>query len=133
MRRLIYSLIIALFVCNYAFAQNSIIEKDLQEVMNLKSDELININIVFKAQMDTEKLRERVADIDNKTTKREATIKELKMFSEKAQQEVLSIIRSEERNGKSSQIKVTGFLIQSLATQQKKSLIYWHKETTFSS
>ena len=52
MRRLIYSLIIALFVCNYTFAQNSIIEKDLQEVMNLKSDELININIVFKTQMD---------------------------------------------------------------------------------
>ena len=63
MRRLIYSLIIALFICNYAFAQNSIIEKDLQEVMNLKSDELISINIVFKAQMDTEKLRERIQEL----------------------------------------------------------------------
>jgi subtilisin family serine protease len=122
MRRLIYSLIIALFVCNYAFAQNSIIEKDLQEVMNLKSDELISINIVFKAQMDTEKLRERVADIDNKTTKREATIKELKMFSEKAQQEVLSIIRSEERNGKSSQIK-SHWLSNSITCNATKEVI----------
>lgn len=122
MRRLIYSLIIALFICNYAFAQNSIIEKDLQEVMNLKSDELININIVFKAQMDTEKLRERVADIDNKTARREATIRELKMFSEKAQQEVLSIIRSEERNGKSSQIK-SHWLSNSITCNATKEVI----------
>ena len=122
MRRLIYSLIIALFVCNYAFAQNSIIEKDLQEVMNLKSDELININIVFKAQMDSEELNDRVANIDSKTARREATIKELKMFSEKAQQEVLSIIRSEERNGKSSQIK-SHWLSNSITCNATKEVI----------
>ncbi|MBO5810961.1 MAG: S8 family peptidase [Bacteroidales bacterium] len=123
MRRLIYSLIIALFVCNYTFAQNSIIEKELQEVMNEKSDEMISINIVFKSQIDTETLRNRVADIDSKTAKREATIKELKLFSEKSQQEVLSIIRNEERNGKSSHIK-SHWLSNSITCNATKEVIY---------
>lgn len=122
MRRLIYSLIIAIFVCNFGYAQNSIIEKDLQEVMNEKGDELISINIVFKEQMDTEKLRERVADIDNKMTRREATMKELKMFSEKSQQEVLSIIRAEERNGKSSDI-ICHWLSNSITCKATKEVI----------
>ena len=122
MRRLIYSLIIALFVCNYTYAQNNIIEADLQEIMNAKSDEMISINIVFKSQMDTEKLRERVADIDNKTARREATIKELKMFSEKSQQEVLSIIRSEEKNGRSSNI-ICHWLSNSITCNATKEVI----------
>ena len=122
MRRLIYSLIIAIFVCNFGYAQNSIIEKDLQEVMNEKGDELISINIVFKEQMDTEKLRERVADIDNKMTRREATMKELKMFSEKSQQEVLSIIRAEERNGKTSDI-ICHWLSNSITCKATKEVI----------
>ncbi len=122
MRRLIYSLIIALFVCNYAFAQNSTIEKDLQEIMNEKNDEPISINIVFKAQMDSEELNVRVANIDSKTARREAVMKELKMFSEESQQEVLSIIRNEERNGKSSDI-ICHWLSNSITCNATKEVI----------
>ena len=122
MRRLIYCLIIALFVCNYAYAQNSIIEKDLQEVMNEKGDELISINIVFKAQMDSEKLNDRVANIDSKKARREMVMEELKMFSEKSQQEVVSIIRDEERNGRSSGI-VCHWLSNSITCNATREVI----------
>lgn len=122
MRRLIYCLIIALFVCNYAYAQNSIIEKDLQEVMNEKGDELISINIVFKAQMDSEKLNDRVANIDSKKARREIVMEELKMFADKSQQEVVSIIRNEERNGRSSGI-VCHWLSNSITCNATKEVI----------
>ena len=122
MRRLIYCLIIALFVCNYAYAQNSIIEKDLQEVMNEKGDELISINIVFKAQMDSEKLNDRVANIDSKKARREIVMEELKIFAEKSQQEVVSIIRNEERNGRSSGI-VCHWLSNSITCNATKEVI----------
>ena len=122
MRRLIYCLIIALFVCNYAYAQNSIIEKDLQEVMNEKGDEPISINIVFKAQMDSEKLNDRVANIDSKKARREIVMEELKIFAEKSQQEVVSIIRNEERNGRSSGI-VCHWLSNSITCNATKEVI----------
>lgn len=122
MRRLIYSLIIALLSCSYVYAQSNIIEKELQEVLNTNNDELISVNIVFKSQIDQEKLREIVADIDSKKAKREIVISELKMFSEKTQNEVLSIIRAEERNGKSSDI-TCHWLSNSITCNANKELI----------
>ena len=42
MKKLIYNLIIALFLGNYCFAQNNVIEPELQEFISQSNDEMIS-------------------------------------------------------------------------------------------
>ena len=123
MKRLIYSLIIALFLGNYCFAQNSVIEPELQEFINQSSDEMISVNIIFKAQIDENELNDRASNFENKKARREFVINELKYFSEKSQQEVLSIMQSEQRNGKVTNI-VSHWLSNSITCTTTKDVIY---------
>lgn len=123
MKRLIYSLIIALFLGNYCFAQNSVIEPELQEFINQNSDEMISVNIIFKAQIDENELNDRASNFENKKARREFVINELKYFSEKSQQEVLSIMQSEQRNGKVTNI-VSHWLSNSITCTTTKDVIY---------
>ena len=58
MRKLVFTLMIVLSFCGLGFAQN-VIEPELQNVLNQKGDEMINVNIILKSQMDSEKLRDR--------------------------------------------------------------------------
>lgn len=127
MKRLIYSLIIALFLGNYCFAQNSVIEPELQEFINQSSDEMISVNIIFKAQIDENELNDRASNFENKKARREFVINELKYFSEKSQQEVLSIMQSEQRNGKVTNI-VSHWLSNSITCTTTKDVIYFLSE-----
>ncbi|MBQ8222556.1 MAG: S8 family serine peptidase [Bacteroidales bacterium] len=104
MRRLIYSLITALFLTNYCVAQSNVIEKELQEVLNQKKGEKISINIILKSQLETEYLNERSKDTD-RNIKREIIVNELKTFSEKNQQDIISILYSEEKKGNVTDIR----------------------------
>lgn len=123
MKRLIYSLIIALMLGNYCYAQNSIIEPELQEFINHSSDEMISVNIIFKAQIDENELNERANNLKDKKARREFVINELKVFSEKSQHEVLAIIQAEQRNGKATNI-VSHWLSNSISCTTTKEVIY---------
>ena len=122
MRRLIYSLIIALFVCNYTYAQNNVIDQELQEILNQKSEEKISINIIFKSQLDRTDLIERSKHFIDKETRRQAVIKELKNFSTESQYDVLSIIKSAESKSEASNI-VCHWLSNSITCTTTKEVI----------
>ena len=123
MKKIIYCLIIALLLSNYCFAQNSVIEPELQEFIAISNDEMIDINIVFKAQIDSDELQTRSNAIKDKAARRKFVVEELKTFSEKSQQEVLSIIQSEQRNGKVSNI-TAHWLSNSISCSTTKDVIY---------
>ena len=123
MKKLIYSLIIALFIGNYCSAQNNVIEQELQEFIRETNDEMLSVNIIFKAQIDRNELNAKASHFKNKQARREFVINELKLFSEKSQHEVLSIINSEKRNGKVSDI-TTHWLSNSITCTTTKDVIY---------
>ncbi len=127
MKKIIYCFVIALFLGNYCFAQNNVIEPELQEFINQNGDEMISVNIIFKAQMDENELNDRASSFENKKARREFVINELKYFSEKSQQEVLSIIQSEQRNGKVTNI-VSHWLSNSITCTTTKDVIYFLSE-----
>ena len=90
---------IAIIIFNNIFAQNiNVIEPELQEILNQKSDELISVNIIFKSQMNSFDLPRNIS----KDERRDFVIGELKHFSEKEQSDVMAILRSEERNDKAA-------------------------------
>lgn len=123
MKRLIYSLIIAVLLGNYCLAQNSVIEPELQEYINETNDEMININIIFKAHINRDELDYRANHFENQKAKREFVISELKLFSEKSQHEVLSMINSEKNNGKVLNI-TSHWLSNSITCTTTKDVIY---------
>lgn len=93
---------IAIIIFNNIFAQNiNVIEPELQEILNQKSDELISVNIIFKTQMNSFDLPRNIS----KDERRDFVIGELKHFSEKEQSDVMAILKSEERNDKAAKIR----------------------------
>lgn len=104
MRKFILALVVILSFSSLGIAQN-VIEPQLQNVMNQKGDEMININIVFKSQMDPAQLNNRAKNISDKKVRRDVLVDELKIFAEKEQHEVLSILNAEAKSDKVSNIE----------------------------
>lgn len=90
--------------CGTAFSQN-VIDPVLQNILNEKSDEMIDINIIFKSQIDLTKLKKRSASISDKKVRRDALVDELKLFNEEKQKDVLAILRAEKSSNKVSNIR----------------------------
>ena len=104
MKNLLFVFLTFLMFVNVGFAQSdNIIEQDLQVLLNQKSDEMIEINIVFKSQIASKELKTKTRNRD-KSQQREVVVSELKDFSQKHQAEVMSILRAEELNAKVSDI-----------------------------
>ena len=99
MRKLIFTLLVILSFCNLGLAQN-IIEPRLHEILNQKGDEMISINIILKSQMNFKNLRNRADNAIDKEVRRNIMVDELKTFAEKEQQEILSILKAEQRSSK---------------------------------
>ncbi len=104
MRKLVFTLMIVMSFCGLGFAQN-VIEAELQNVLNQKGDEMINVNIILKSQMDSEKLRACAEKTTDKHVRRNIMIDELKLFSEKKQQEIMSILHAEAKSNRVADIK----------------------------
>lgn len=79
------------------FAQKTI-EPELQNVLNQKGDEMIGVNIIFKSQIDYDILRNVAKNITDKKVRRDALVDELKLFAEKEQAEVMSILDAEAKS-----------------------------------
>ena len=99
MRKLVFTLLVIISFCNLGFAQNTI-EPRLQEILNQKGDEMISVNIILKSQMNFNNLRSRANNVIDKETRRNILVDELKSFTEKGQQEILSILNAEQRSSK---------------------------------
>ena len=122
MRKLVLTLTTILFLSINVFSQNTI-DPVLQEVMNQKSDELISVNIIFKAQIDTESLQEKVTRVTDKKIKRDILVDELKHFSEKEQSDVMSILMAEKANKSVSDI-TNHWLSNAISCKASRNVIY---------
>lgn len=101
MKKLLTFLSLILCITNLNHAQTPCaIDSELQQLMLQKSDELISVNIIFKSQIDVNKLNSRGQAFLDKESKRKAVLKEFKNFSEKNQSEVLSILQAETRSNR---------------------------------
>lgn len=115
-----FLLIISIILCNNIFAQtNNVIEPELQEVMNQKDDEMLSVNIIFKLQMNSFDLPRNIS----KEERRSSVISELKSFSKKSQENVMSILRAEERNEKVSKIR-NHWLVNAINCNLTRDVIY---------
>ena len=103
MKRLLLTIILSV-LCSIGFSQD-IIDPVLHNVLNESDNEMIRVNIIFKSQIDIEKLKARGEDIGDKQMRRSVLVDELKLFSEKKQSDVMSILLAEERNNRVSDIR----------------------------
>lgn len=122
MRKFIFTLTVILSLCITGFSQN-IIEPELQNVMNQKGDEMISINIILKSQMELNKLRNKPYNFSDKEVRRDALVDELKLFSQKEQEEILSILNSERGNESVSDISCH-WLANYINCKAKRDVIY---------
>ena len=104
MKKLVLSLLIIISFCSLAYAQKTI-EPELQNVMNQKDDDMISVNIILKSNIDMNRLRSRAEQITDKKVKRDFLVDEMKLFAEKEQAEILSVLRAEEKSDRVSNIK----------------------------
>ena len=123
MKNLLFVFLTFLMFVNVGFAQSdNIIEQDLQVLLNQKSDEMIEINIVFKSQIASKELKTKTRNRD-KSQQREVVVSELKDFSQKHQAEVMSILRAEELNAKVSDINCL-WITNSISCKASRDVIY---------
>lgn len=103
MRKFIFTLAAILSFCKIGLTQNTI-EHELQNVINQKGDEMISINIILKSQMNPIQIRDRANHINDKKTRRNILVDEMKLFSEKEQREIMSILNAERNSDRVSDI-----------------------------
>ena len=105
MRKNIFILLLCLMASCWGFSQNNIIEPELQTLLNHRSDDYIDVNIMFKSQMTSDDFAVLNCKSDGKEVRREIVINELKKFAEKSQRDVMSVINAEERSNSVIDIK----------------------------
>lgn len=122
MKKYINTLLFVLLLGLFGNAQN-VIEASLQEMMDQRNDELIDINIILKSQIGSAELRDMASRANDKETKKEVIIKGLKEYSQKEQYEVLSILNAEKRNNQVSDIK-SHWLVNAINCKATRDVIY---------
>ena len=120
----IFVLVAGLFFCTlFANAQNNVIDSELQNILNQKNDDYIDVNIILKSQMSTAELSSSYCKSDSKEVRRELMVNELKKYSQRTQSDVLSFINAEERNDKVIDVK-SFWLTNFISCKAKRDLIY---------
>ena len=120
MKKLFFTLFLALSICNFSQAKNKdVIEPELQTILNQKSNDLIDINIVFKSQVNSTKLMTKAG----RSNTRDFVISELKDFSVQTQSDVLSILQAEENNGNVADINSL-WIVNSISCKASRDVIY---------
>ena len=140
MRKLLLLAVAFCFMCGMAHAQNlDIIESELQEILNQKSDDMISVTIMFKSQIKTEALKAKAGRSNDKSVKREIVVSELKDFASSQQSDVMSILQAEAKSGKVADInslwivnaiscKATGEVIYMLSSHPDIAVMSYNKE-----
>ena len=123
MKKNILLLLLTLFSLNLIYAQTSTIEPELQEVLNQKSDEMISINIILKSQADVQELQQSAAKANDRKSKREVVVNELKSFSKATQSDIMSILDAESKSGKVEDVRCH-WLVNAISCNASKDVIY---------
>ncbi len=95
MKKRLFSALALFIFCSVCYAQVKI-EKELMAVLNRRSSELININIVFKSQINAQDLKTKTLNIVDREIKKGIIINELKEHSKITQANVLELLKAEE-------------------------------------
>ena len=89
----------------FGFAQNNVIDNELQTILNQKSNDYIDVNIMLKAQMTSDDFAVLNCKSDSKEVRREIVTNELKKFAKESQSEIMSVLQAEERSNKVTDIQ----------------------------
>ena len=114
---------ISCILCSIGLAQVNVIETELQEVMNQRSDEMIDVAIIFKSQMDAVKLQSKAERSGDKALKREIVISELKDFSLRQQSDVMAVLHAEQASGNVADIESL-WIVNSISCKATRDVIY---------
>ena len=115
-------LLVSCILCNIGFAQVNVIETELQEVMDQKGDEMIDVTIIFKSQMDAAKLQAK-AERSDKSLQREIVVSELKDFSLRQQSDVMAVLQAEEMGGNVANISPL-WIVNAISCEASRDVIY---------
>ena len=122
MRRLVFVLTFVMILCKVTFSQD-VIDPVLRNILNERGDEMIRINIIFKSQINHNILKGISEDFKDKETRRDKLVDELKLFSERSQSEVMSILEAEKRNDRVSDIH-SHWLSNAISCTASREVIY---------
>ncbi len=123
MKKSILLLLLTLFSLNLIYAQTNTIEPELQEALNQKGDEMISVNIILKSQADVHKLQQIAAKANDRKSKREVVVNELKSFSKSTQSDLMSILDAEAKSGKVEDIRCH-WLVNAISCSASSDVIY---------
>ena len=123
MKKSILLLLLTLFSLNLIYAQTNTIEPELQEAINQKGDEMISVNIILKSQADVHKLQQIAAKANDRKSKREVVVNELKSFSKSTQSDLMSILDAEAKSGKVEDIRCH-WLVNAISCSASSDVIY---------
>jgi subtilisin family serine protease len=123
MKKSILLLLLTLFSLNLIYAQTNTIEPELQEAINQKGDEMISVNIILKSQADVHKLQQIAAKANDRKSKREVVVNELKSFSKSTQSDLMSILDAEAKSGEVEDIRCH-WLVNAISCSASSEVIY---------
>lgn len=121
MKKILF-LLVSCILCSIGFAQVNVIETELQEVLNLRSDEMIDITISFKSQADAAQLRAK-AERGGKSLQREIVVSELKDFAAIHQADVMAVLNAEAASGKVADINAL-WIVNAISCKATREVIY---------
>ena len=124
MKKNYITLFFALVLSTLSFAQNfSAIEPKLQNILNQKNDELIDVQIYFKSSISSAQLNQATRKAYTKAEKKDFVVRELKSYSASVQADVMSILEAEELSGNVSDIHNL-WIANSINCKASRSVIY---------
>ena len=123
MRKTLALVVFLLLSVFYVNAQNNIIDDELQNILNQKGNDYIDVNIMLKAQMTSDDFSVLNCKSDSKEVRRELVTNELKKFAEKSQRDIMSVINAEERSNSVIDIK-TYWIANFINCKAKRDVIY---------
>ena len=107
MKKIYLTLFFALILCGFSNAQTfNAIESELQTILNQKSENLVDIHIYFKSNVDSKRLNQKTRKSYNKSEMRNLVINEFKTLASADQADVLEMLKAKELNGNVSDINV---------------------------
>ena len=123
MRKTLALVVFLLLSVFYVNAQNNIIDDELQNILNQKGNDYIDVNIMLKSQMTSDDFAVLNCKSDSKEVRRELVTNELKKFAEKSQRDIMSVINAEERSNSVIDIK-TYWIANFINCKAKRDVIY---------
>ena len=124
MRKLLLLAISFCFVCGMSHAQNiNVIESELQEVLKQRSDDMIDVTIMFKSQLKASSLGAKAERSSDKSVKKDIVVSELKDFSSRQQSDVMSVLHAEAKNGNVADISAL-WIVNAISCKATREVIY---------